>query len=300
MSSKILDNVLANRNRTINLKVVFVDVVSYSKRRSLTQAEVIDTFMVALNSALEEISQKFVKYAQDNDLNFQNDVICLPSGDGAAIIFPFDGLHDIHLEFSKQILKNVHDYNTQNQCDKFQKNGWCNCHSNFNLTVGISEGKGILYKDVNGNYNVAGNVINLASRVMGAADKNQIMVSQEAYHQLVDLVDDPHLDEKFTPFHDVKIKHGQKITIYQYIDPDNEFINCAPPEALEMNEKANVIMTNMQKAGFPIPDIEKFDKKRMFCALEQMGNIFGSTLMQDNEIKSINPLPIKPSDSEQS
>lgn len=298
MTSKILEDILGNRNRTSNLKVVFVDVSSYSKRRSLTQAEVVDSFMEVLSYALNEVSQKYVKYAQDNDLNFSNDVICLPAGDGAAIVFPFDGLHDIHLQFAKDILKKVHEHNSSSQCEKFDVNGWCNCHNNFNLTVGVSEGKGIIYRDVNNNYNVAGNVINLAARVMGVAEKNQIMLSEEAYTQLVDMVDDPHLDEKFTSFHNVRIKHGLKISVYQYTDKECGFINCEPPGELEMAQQARDVATSMRNAGFPMPDMEQLadiDQKKMTNALKQMGAMFETAIDQSpliNEMKSI------PSDNE--
>jgi len=236
MSSTMLENILSNRNRTANLKVVFVDVTSYSKRRSITQAEVIDAFMVALDSAITGISQQYVRYAQDNGSDFQKDVICLPSGDGAAIVFPFDGTHDIHLQFCKLLLQNIYEHNGQNRCAKFENNGWCNCHDNYNISVGVSEGKGILYKDVNNNYNVAGNVINLAARLMSIAEKNQILLSEEAYSQLVDMVDDPYLDDKFTHYHDVYIKHGLKITVYQYTPRDCCFLNCEAPTKVGMQK----------------------------------------------------------------
>jgi hypothetical protein len=80
---------------------------------------------------------------------------------GAAIIFSFDGLHDIHLFFAKKLLENINALNKINMCDKFIEQGWCNCHSNFFVRIGVSEGKGILYKDLNDGYNVAGDVINM-------------------------------------------------------------------------------------------------------------------------------------------
>lgn len=279
MDSKILSDVMSNKNRTVNLKVVFVDIVSYSKRRSITQADVIDGFMEILKASLSEISQNYVKYAQDNNLNFQHDIVSLSSGDGAAIIFPFDGLHDIHLEFAKEILKKIHANNKTNNCEKFKNNGWCNCHNSFNLTLGISEGKGIIYKDINNNYNVAGNVINMAARVMRESEKNQILLSEEAYTQIIDLVDDPHLDEKFVLFSDVKIKHGLKVNLYQYCD-ESEYINSESPEDLIKAQKARHLLNNMRSAGFPIPDLDSAfdDDSKIEELFEQMSDMFsGST-----------------------
>lgn len=290
MSSKILDDILGKRNRTVNLKVVFVDVTSYSKRRSSSQADVIDLFMRALDDALKYISQEYVTYAQENDLNFQKDIICIPSGDGAAVAFPFDGLHDVHLKFAKRLLKYVDEHNEKEVCDKFLKNGWCNCHANFNLAIGISEGKGIIYRDVNSNYNIAGNAINLAARVMGLAEKNQIMLTEEAYEQLVDLVDDANFDEKFTPFQGVKIKHDLEITVYQYTDLDDEYVNCDSPERLELQQQAKSLKNAMQKSGFVLPDFEgNLDEKKMIEIMGQISALFSDTVDQAPELNIIKP-----------
>ncbi len=84
---------------------MFVDVQSYSKRRSQAQVSVIDAFMECLSGALKTTSRKYIEYAQANDVNFQSDIIVLPSGDGAATAFPFEGLHDIHLVLQLSFLK---------------------------------------------------------------------------------------------------------------------------------------------------------------------------------------------------
>jgi hypothetical protein len=237
MDSALLNKILKSQNRTTTLKVVFVDVQSYSKRRSQMQAEVIDGLMTCLRAALDNTSRNYVRYAQENDLNFQKDVIALPSGDGAAVAFPFEGLHDIHLFFAKELLRAVHAHNQANPCDKFTEQGWCHCHSNFNLCMGISDGKGIIYKDINDGYNVAGSVINMAARVMGLAGANQILLSEEAYRQFIDMIDDVRVDERFREYREAEIKHGLKINVFQYIEPKAEYLNSAPVEQLDMNRR---------------------------------------------------------------
>jgi hypothetical protein len=162
--SRHLSDIMAKQNRIATLQVVFFDVEKYSRRRTAAQIDVVDAMTKSLNSALIAISQKYVHYAQDNTLNFNTDIIKLPTGDGAAVIFSFDGLYDVHLDFAKSLLNAAHELNSSNPCDTFANEGWCNCHPNFNLTVGISEGKGIVYKDVNGGFNVAGGVINMAGQ----------------------------------------------------------------------------------------------------------------------------------------
>ena len=94
MSSSLLDSILERQNRATNLKVVFVDVASYSKRRSQSQAAVIDAFMQCLETARKNTAREFTDYCEQNKVNFVDDVIFLPSGDGAAICFPFEGVHD--------------------------------------------------------------------------------------------------------------------------------------------------------------------------------------------------------------
>ncbi len=142
--SKHIEEIISKHNRIANLQVVFVDIEKYSKRRTLTQIGVIDRFTENLKESLKEVSKEYIEYIQANNVNFQTDVISLPTGDGAAIVFSFDGLHDIHLFFAKTLLKTIYLANQATACDKFTEQGWCNCHSNLYVRIGMSEGKGII------------------------------------------------------------------------------------------------------------------------------------------------------------
>jgi hypothetical protein len=248
-ASKYLEQILAKNNRVANLQVVFVDVEKYSKRRTLTQTEVIDRFTSCLNAALTATSKEYIEYAQNNDINFQTDIVGLPTGDGAAIIFPFGGLHDIHLFFAKRLLLEIHEANSRTPCPKYNEHGWCNCHPNLDVRVGISEGKGIVYRDINQNYNIAGAVINMATRVMGMGDKNQIMFTEEAYRQIIDMIDDPLLVERFREYKEVRIKHDVRINVYQYLGEGEAYINSELPEDLSLMVRAEAMMKSMEKVG---------------------------------------------------
>lgn len=251
--SDYIENIISRKNRTSNIKVVFTDVQSYSKRRSQNQIAVVDAFMECLSKALKTTSQEYIDYAQTNNINFQTDIIALPSGDGAAIIFPFEGIHDIHLFFAIRLLEEVKKNNDNANCEKFKENDWCNCHNAFNLCIGVSEGKGILYKDINSSYNIAGNAINLAARVMGEAEKNQIIFTEDAYRQIIDMVDDPNLDEKFREFTGVNIKHNMKINVYQYIE-ENDAINSNPPNDLVFTQKLRGLKDKMSEIADNVDD----------------------------------------------
>jgi hypothetical protein len=233
-NSKYLDAILEKHNRIASQKVVFVDVQVYSKRRSQTQAEVVDAFTLCLKEALERVSQQYFEFAQANGLNFQEDVITIPSGDGAAVVFPFETLSTVHMDFAKGLLDVVHSHNKAIGCEKFVKQGWCNCHSAFNLSVGVSDGRGVIYRDINGNYNVAGNVINMAACVRQFAGPRRIIFTEEAHNQIIDMVDNPYLDENFRMYENIGIKHGHRINIYQYIEHDCESIDSTPPEDLAL------------------------------------------------------------------
>jgi hypothetical protein len=231
-TSSHLDEIIKNHNRTANLKVVFLDVVRYSKRRTTTQIEVIDAFTRCLNLAIGELASDYADYAQGNQIDFFRDIAKIPTGDGAAVMFSFEGIHDIHLRFAKAFLKHSQIIRDKNLCEKFDEQGWCNCHPAFAVRIGISEGKGIIYADINGNYNVAGTVINLASRVMNLIDANQIAFTEEAYRELIDLDPNSSLSEQFKLYSHVKIKHDEKINLYQYLGSGEPYLNADAPEDL--------------------------------------------------------------------
>ena len=107
-------------------------------------------------------------------------------------------------------------------------------------------------------YNIAGNAINIASRVMGLCDRNQIIFSDHAFQQLIDLVDDDHMDENFQSYHNVRIKHGDEISVYQYINPKNNLINRQPPLQLSLMKRTEELNQRMNNSGLGTPDFQKF------------------------------------------
>jgi class 3 adenylate cyclase len=276
---------MEKHQRTANLQVVFVDIEKYSQRRTLTQIDVVDNFTSSLREAFSDISKRCLEYAQANDLNFQKDIIVLPTGDGSAVVFSFDGLHDIHLEFAKMLLANTYAKNQKEQCERFNQEGWCNCHPHFNLRVGVSEGKGIVYRDVNDCYNVAGSVVNMASRVMSIAERNQILFTSDAYAMIVDMVDDPKMVDHFVEFSNVDIKHGLKIKVYQYVDPSLPYLNSTPPADLMLKKRLKSLIDKMRSPGLGFPDIDldQLDRKTLIDKAEH----FINTMIEfDRKMKS--------------
>lgn len=269
-----LQNIMEKQHRSCNMKVVFLDIEKYSQRRTISQIDVIDAFSSCVNNALEDISKKYVNYAQENELNFKNDIIILPTGDGVGIIFSFEGLHEIHLSFALSLLNHVNSNNVQTRCEIFEKEGWCNCHNKFIIKIGISEGKGIIYKDINDRYNAAGGVVNMASRVMGMSERNQIMFTSEAFKQIVDMTDNANMVSHFMKFEDVEIKHKLKVNVFQYIDSSNPVINNTVPTDLVMKKKMKEITNKMKGIGLGIPglDEEQFEKQQLVDFMERLAN----------------------------
>ena len=284
---------MERHNQIANLQVVFSDVEKYSKRRTLTQISVIDALTRCMKEALAAVSKKYIHYAQSNNLNFQTDIISLPTGDGAATIFSFDGLHDIHLSFALSLLESAQRSRQAEPCQKFQEEGWCNCHPYFNLRIGVSEGKGIVFTDLRDQFNVAGGVVNMAARVMGLADRNQIMFTEEAYKQLVDMVDNPQLVDLFIEFDDIELKHNVKIKAYQFADKAHSFLNCNPPADLTLKRRVMAAMEKMRAAGLPLPptDLPESAKailveqmEKMVAAFAQLGKPAKPTLAIEAQV----------------
>lgn len=142
----------------------------------------------------------------------------------------------------------IHENTQMNDCERFKENGWCNCHNSFNVRIGVTEGKGIIYKDLNGNYNVVGNVINLASRIMSFGDDNHILLNSDAYTNIIDMTNDVNFEDCFVFYPHIKIKHGFFVDIYQY-SPNNDYINSSTPKKIkaqntmkQMRESMNSLM----------------------------------------------------------
>ena len=207
--------------------------------------EIIAKFQKHLSSAVDKISRDYICYSQKNKLNFLTDIIKLPTGDGAALVFTFDGLERIAIDFSLEIMRQIDEFNTANACEKYASQGWCNCHDSYDIRLGIADGKCILYKDVNDRMNVAGSPINTAARVMSKGDAKQILLTKAAHDNIIDMANDVALDDKFRAIGEGLFKHGLKLDIYQYADEGAVFINSSKPAEMETLQKLDHVMSTL-------------------------------------------------------
>jgi sulfatase modifying factor 1 len=225
-SSKYLAERMERSNAYCSMQIVFVDIVSYSKRRSHAQVGVIGKFMEAIESALKATAKHFVEDLQRIDVHLRPNIVLLPLGDGALIGFPFDAVPSMHMYFIASLLSIADGANRNFTCEHFTDEGWCDCHHGFLLRSGVSEGKLILYRDLNANFNVAGDPVNMAARVMALADANQVFFTAEAFNQIVELV--PNTDRNFRKYRQAQIKHGLRIDVYQWVDETMQGLDLTP------------------------------------------------------------------------
>jgi class 3 adenylate cyclase len=253
--SKHLDDIIAKHHGATNVMVVFLDVIKYSMRKSVMQQRIITAFNEVLQQSCDEMSRHYAPDAQKMDVNFLNDIIKIPTGDGAAIVFAFDGLQNIHLHFAISFLDFAVSKRQNVECPIFSEHGWCNCHNFFDVRIGISDGKGIVFKDINSNYNFAGNPINFASRVMGLGDRRQILLTEEAYKNMIDMTEDTALENKFTAHGQMEVKHDVTLGIYQYIgaEADKKFLNTSSPILVNIQQQIKSLRENPIFKSIAIP-----------------------------------------------
>ncbi|QJB68849.1 adenylate/guanylate cyclase domain-containing protein [Parasphingorhabdus halotolerans] len=273
--SKHLDDILTRKHGAVDAQIVFIDIVDYSKRKSTIQKKIIEQLQIDISECLNRVGQSNIEYIQNNNLNFSTDVIRIPTGDGAAICFTFSGLQMVGLNFATNLLKNIYENIESNPCEKFEDAGWCNCHTHYNLRIGINEGKCILYNDINGLVNVAGGCINDAARIMSYADPKQILVTDQAFNNLIDMTTDNQLEEKFRDIGSITVKHKRKIPVSQYIGENEDYIASNIPIDIQLSSQNDKMM---EMVKFPFTTGTDIEKEELLGLMTNMSGIMEQLL----------------------
>src|SRR3989338_3284077 len=139
-------------NRTIMCSVLFLDIVEYSKKSVSGQISLKDWFNSYLSAAISNVPI--------------DDRIILDTGDGAAINF----LGDVEdaLKAALSLRESI-------------LNEGPNQDPPLLVRAGINLGPVRLVRDINGQPNIVGDGINVAQRIMGFADADQIFVSRSYF-----------------------------------------------------------------------------------------------------------------------
>jgi len=152
--------VLPRGNRTFICSVVFIDIVEYSRKAVAEQIRLKEQLNSLLAEALRDVAA--------------NDRVILDTGDGAAISFvgdPEDAL------FVCIALRDAVTMPPPGVVAPLQ------------MRIGINLGPVKLVQDLNGQPNIIGDGINVAQRIMGFAEPNQILVAR-SYYEVVSCLSD--------------------------------------------------------------------------------------------------------------
>jgi class 3 adenylate cyclase len=192
-------------------KYVFVDVVNYTKNRSVeAQSDIID----ALNAMVARVFEELKIPKEER--------IMLPTGDGMCVAFLNYNFFDINMIFSFKLLGLIQERNKQER-DEARR---------FKVRLGINENQDNLVRDINGVNNLAGSGINLAQRVMDMGDDSQMLLGHASYEVLrCRELYMKHFREFIA--HD---KHGDAFYVYQFVDEELSYLNSATPEAFRSSE----------------------------------------------------------------
>ncbi len=152
--------VLARGNRTFICSVVFIDIVEYSRKAVAEQIRLKEQLNALLAEALKDVAA--------------NDRVILDTGDGAAISFvgdPEDALF-VCIALRDAVATPAPG-----------------AESPLEMRIGINLGPVKLVQDLNGQPNIIGDGINVAQRVMGFSQPNQILVAR-SYYEVVSCLSD--------------------------------------------------------------------------------------------------------------
>lgn len=240
--------------KTALIKYIFLDIVGFTKKRSVeAQSDLIGYLNALVTQSLE--NNNLDDYQAPIPRN-SGRYILIPTGDGVCIALvdahePFD----IHLNVALDILSLVDDHNNKTQ-EEMRK---------FEVRIGVNENVDNLVKDINGNQNVAGNGINTAQRTMNQADNGQILVGQTTYETLCGR-------EKYMKHfrkYMAKAKHGIQFPVYQYIAKGKRGLNIEIPEVFVSVSKVEPKLSRL--AAYYLAHSIKNEK---FLLTRKMDNLF--------------------------
>jgi class 3 adenylate cyclase/tetratricopeptide (TPR) repeat protein len=179
-------------------QILFLDVVGYSKLLMDQQQHILNMLQELVRETAD-----FVR-AQKRD-----QLICLPTGDGMALVFFGDPEAPAHcaLELGRTLKS----------------------RPEMKLRMGINTGPVYRLADINANRNVAGSGINMAQRVMDCGDAGHILLSEEVARMLGQLSGS--WSGSLRDLGEAEVKHRVRIHIYNLVT--QEAGNPEIPEKLQ-------------------------------------------------------------------
>ena len=198
----------ADEPRTAEAKYVAVDVVGYSRGRSVeAQADIIAALNAVVGSAVARLGVE------------EESVVYIPTGDGLYVaLLDLPRPYDVHVRLALAVLESLAGYNA----------GQVDARRRFELRVAVNEGVDTLVTDINGRRNIAGDGVTLAARILDAADGGTVLLGERVHQRL--RAHEAYC-ESFRSF-DLTVKHGLELKVYQLVGTGLPYVNEEIPCAL--------------------------------------------------------------------
>lgn len=197
--------------------IIFTDIVSFSKEATAGQRQLIE----GLTAEVRELISGPIA---------RDEAIALPTGDGLAIAF-------LNYSGTPTVLGKVFELT-------LRLHKWAKSNSTtakpVSLRIGIHLGPIEIITDINDRKNICGYTVNLAQRVMDAANPCQTLLSEDAFEQLIgrstaSLTSPPFSGKFIAKFEgpiDLYAKHGKQIQVYKLaLEPKDEYYDNDDPKA---------------------------------------------------------------------
>ena len=176
----------SHSNQTPELEtahILFMDIVGYSRQTLPEQLRLHEELQATLR-ATNEFRQAELK----------DDLICLPTGDGAALVFRRNPLAPVlcALEIAAALASGPQ----------------------IQLRMGIHSGLVYRVRDINTNLNVSGDGINTAQRIMDCADAGHILLSRPVAEMLEQIGG---WSGCITDLGECEVKHGARVRVFNLV-----------------------------------------------------------------------------------
>lgn len=190
-----------------NKQFLAFDIVKYSTKQSYIQKEMIVKFTSLIDDVLK-------------DMGLNSKTLKLPTGDGMFLCF--DESRRI-LPLLGPILQKLAEINLNYQPK-----------DRIDIRTSLHYGSVFEYQDINNHKNYAGMGINFTARIIGHAQKHQVLISEDIYNYLYQ---QNHIciDNVSKPF-TICVKHDVLLTVRNYYD---SYLNIGIP--YEADDSVNIL-----------------------------------------------------------